>query len=162
MPVLINLRKLDKDDLHLTGEVPVDELDMAPMDELIHATKPLEYEVEAQKLEGGILVTGDLRLDLKCECARCLKEFGYRLEVRDWACHLALEGEEKVDVSNDCVDLTPYMREDILLGLPQHPLCKPECSGLPKKAAAKAKKTNGAGPSRETGSAWAELNKLKL
>src|SRR5579871_5086783 len=102
MAVLINLRQLEKDDMHLTGEVPVDELDMASVDELIHATKALEYDLEAQKMEGGIL-----RLDLKCECARCLKEFEYRLELRDWACHLALEGEEKVEVSNDCVDLTP-------------------------------------------------------
>jgi uncharacterized protein len=162
MPVLINLRQLEKDDVHLTGEVPAGELDVTNIDELIHAPKPLEYDLEAQNMESGILVTGDLRLDLKCECARCLKEFDYRLEVKDWACHLPLEGEEKVEVSNDCVDLTPYMREDILLGLPQHPLCKPECSGLPKKAVAKTKKSNGAGSSRETGSAWAELNKLKL
>jgi len=162
MGVVINLRKLEKDDLHLTGEVPVSELDIAGVDELIQVERPLEYDLEAQKLEEGILVTGDLGLDLKCECARCLKEFVYRLELRDWACHLALEGEEKVAVSNDCVDLTPYMREDILLGLPQHPLCEPECGGLPKKAIGKTKKANSAGRAGETGSAWAELNKLKF
>jgi uncharacterized protein len=162
MSVLINLRRLEKGDLHLQGEVPVAELDMAGVDELIHAQKPLEYDLEAQKMEAGILVTGDLRLDLKCECARCLKEFEYRLELRQWACHLPLEGEEKAVISNDCVDLTPYMREDILLGLPQHPLCKPECGGLPKKAIGKTKKKNGVGQSRENGSAWAELNKLKF
>ncbi len=162
MAVLINLRRLDKDDLHLQGEVPAGELDMASVDELVHAEKPLEYDLEAQKMEGGILVTGSLRMDLKCECARCLKEFEHRLELEHWACHLPLEGEEKAVISNDCVDLTPYMREDILLELPQHPLCKPECGGLPKKAIGKTKKTNGVRPTRESGSAWAELNKLKF
>jgi len=162
MGVMINLRLLDKDDLELIGEVPVSELDIDGMDELVHAAKGLEYELEAQKLEDGILVTGTLRLDLRCECARCLKEFDYRLELTDWACHLELEGEEKAVVSNDCVDLTPYMREDIVLALPQHPLCKPECGGLPKKAIGKTKKTNGLGEARESGSAWAELNKLKF
>lgn len=162
MAVLINLRHLEKDDVHLSGEVPAAELDMAGVDELIHADEPLRYDLEAQKMENGILVTGDLEMELRCECARCLKEFNYRLELRDWACHLPLEGEEKAVVSNDCVDLTPYIREDILLGLPQHPLCKPECGGLPKKATGKSKKANGAGQSRENGSAWAELNKLKF
>jgi uncharacterized protein len=162
MSVLINLRQLEKDDVELSGEVPVSELDIEGMDELVHGEKPLAYELEAQKLDGGILVTGMLRLDLRCECARCLKEFDYRLELRNWACHLPLEGEEKAVISNDCVDLTPYIREDIVLELPQHPLCKPECGGLPKKAIGKTKKTNGLGEARESGSAWAELNKLKF
>ena len=49
------------------------------------------------------------------------------------------EGEDRVAVDNDCVDLTPYLREDILLEFPQHPLCKPECRGLKKTSTGKAK-----------------------
>jgi uncharacterized protein len=161
MALVINLRLLEKDDLHLVGEVPVSELDINGVDELIQGEKPLEYDLEAQKLESGILVTGDLWLELKCECARCLKGFVFVLELTDWACHIPLEGEEKAVISNDCVDLTPYVREDILLGFPQHPLCEPDCGGLPRKAISKAKKTNGAGATK-TESAWAELNKLKF
>jgi uncharacterized metal-binding protein YceD (DUF177 family) len=162
MSVLINLRLLEKDEVHVAGEVSGGELDIEGVDELVQMEKPLRYDLEAQKLEDGILVTGDLGVDLKCECARCLKAFVYRLELKDWACHLPLEGEEKVVISNDCVDLTPHIREDILLGFPQHPLCKPECGGLPKKAIGKAKKTNDTGRAKETGSAWTELNKLKF
>jgi uncharacterized metal-binding protein YceD (DUF177 family) len=84
------------------------------------------------------------------------------LELRNWACLLALEGEEKVSVNHDCIDLTPSVREDILLGFPQHPLCKAECAGLSKKAIGKTKKTGGAGKSKEVLPAWAELNKLKF
>ena len=36
----------------------------------------------------------------------------------------------QVAIENDCVDLTPFVREDILLEFPQHPLCKPDCGGL--------------------------------
>jgi len=60
----------------------------------------------------------------------------------------------------DCVDLTPFLREDILLTLPQHPLCKPDCRGLSQFAAGGA-----SGPTSQTNagaSAWAALNKLKL
>ncbi len=96
---------------------------------------------------------------------RCLKPFNYKLELQDWACLLALEGDEKVSVTNDCIDLTPSVREDILLGFPRHPLCSEECSGLPKKVTGKKKtdkKTGGAGQTEEKKSAWSELNKLKF
>jgi uncharacterized metal-binding protein YceD (DUF177 family) len=54
--------------------------------------------------------------------------------------------------------LTPYLREDILLALPQHPLCEPECGGLKLPARAKdPEKTAG-----NTASAWDALDKLKL
>ena len=61
---------------------------------------------------------------------------------------------------NDLVDLTPFVREDILLEFPQHPLCDRECRGLPKNEPGKAKASSGAGPTEA--SAWAELNKLKF
>jgi uncharacterized protein len=141
--------------------VPVAELDLADVDELIRVEEPLEYELEVQKLEDSILVQGNVSLDLNCECARCLKPFVYPLELPDWTCLLPMEGEEKAVVTNDCIDLTPYVREDILLGFPQHPLCKPDCVGLPKKTVGKPKQTGGAG--QKTGSsAWAALNKLKI
>ena len=65
-------------------------------------------------------------------------------------------------VVNDCVDLTPYVREDILLEFPQHPLCDPECRGLPKTSIGKSRNTSGTGKTEVGSSAWAELNKLKL
>ena len=162
MPLLISLRLLERENLELTGELPVSELDLEGVDELITLKEPLKYDLEAQTLEKSILVQGSLELDLHCECSRCLKPFIYRLELEDWAALLPLEGEEKVVVTNDSIDLTPAIREDILLGFPQHPLCKAECAGLPKKSIGKVKKTGGDGKTKQASSAWAELNKLKL
>ena len=84
------------------------------------------------------------------------------LELADWTCHLPLEGEEAVPVTNDCVDLTPYVREDILLAFPQHPLCDPDVAGLPKHGAGKPKQRRRASQTEAGSSAWAELNKLKF
>lgn len=162
MALLINLRHLEKDNVEFEGELPANQLDVEGVDELIHVREPLHYELEAQQVEHAILVQGRLEIALDCECARCLKPYKHKLEFPHWTCHLPLEGEDKVLVSNDCVDLTPYIREDILLGFPQHPLCEVDCGGLPKKAVAKSKKTGGTGQTRETSSAWAELNKLKF
>ena len=60
---------------------------------------------------------------------------------------LPLEGEEEVPVINDCVDLTPYMREDILLAFPQHPLCEPDCGGLQAQPG-QSERTSGASRSQ--------------
>jgi uncharacterized metal-binding protein YceD (DUF177 family) len=72
-----------------------------------------------------------------------------------------LDGPEKAAMKNDAVDLTPYLREDILLEFPQHPLCDADCAGLPNRLDATSEKT--AAPSQtQSASAWAELNKLKF
>jgi uncharacterized protein len=162
MALRINLRQLERHNVELEGELPAEKLDLADVDEVIHPRKPLRYKLEAQKLDNSILVQGWLEMVLDCECVRCLKPFAYKLAVRDWACHLPLEGEEKVVVTNDSIDLTPYLREDILLGFPQHPLCKAECRGLSEKATRQIKKMNGTKQAKEKPSAWAELNKLKF
>lgn len=159
--MLVNLHHVEANNLRLVGELAVKELELEQVDELIHAGQPLQYDLETQKLADAILVQGRLQITLDCECVRCLKSFKYNLELNHWARHLPLKGEDKVLVASDCVDLTPYVREDILLELPRHPLCKPECSGLLRKAT-NQKKKNGGRATEEVSSAWAELNKLKL
>jgi uncharacterized metal-binding protein YceD (DUF177 family) len=102
---------------------------------------------------------------LDCECVRCLKRFQETLRIDDWACHLPLEGEEKALMVNDCVDLTPHIREDIFLAFPQHPLCDVNCSGLktPKKTADSGPVVGGEdGAGAGERSPWSVLDKLKL
>ena len=159
MPLLINLRHLEHDDLTLKGELPIAELDLDIRDEMIRPVKPMGYDLVIQKLEDNLLVRGQLILPLVCECVRCLKAFEHNLIFSDWTCLLPLAGEEKVPIRADSVDLTPFFREDILLELPQHPLCKPECGGLKKSPPGKSKPSNA---SQTETSAWTELNKLKV
>jgi uncharacterized protein len=122
----------------------------------------LDYDLEVQKLEEGLLVQGHLHLVLECECVRCLKPFPYHVELDNWTCHLPLEGEDGVPVVNDCVDLTPHLREDILLEFPRHPLCNPECRGLPGTSIGESRNTSVTDKPDVGSPAWAELNKLKL
>jgi uncharacterized metal-binding protein YceD (DUF177 family) len=162
MPLIVNLRHLDEQSLKLKGNLPAGELDLDLRDELIRAEKPLDYDLEVQMLEQSLLLQGCLRLQLRCQCVRCLKSFDYPLKLAKWTLLLPLEGEEKAEVVNDCVDLTPYLREDILLEFPQHPLCVTDCRGLPITDSGKAKKTSGPGQNESKSSAWAELDKLKF
>ena len=160
MALLFNLRHLEEKNLHLKGEMAAADLEVAALDEMIHANRPLSYDLEVQQIDQSVLVQGSLALTLDCECVRCLKPFKLPLKLDHWACHIPLEGEDKAAVVSDCVDLTPYLREDIVLAFPQHPLCEPECSGLAPKH-----KTfePGAGSGGDVPpSPWAALDKLKL
>ena len=162
MPLLVNLRHLEADNVVLDGEMPVEELDIDTHDELLRLGPPLRYKIEVQKVEDGLLVQGELHLPLECQCARCLKAFAHPLDLAHWTRLVLLEGEEAAPVENDCIDLTPLVREDILLEFPQHPLCNSRCGGLPSEYLSKQKQLNRA-EELETGlPAWNELNKLKL
>jgi uncharacterized protein len=160
MPLIVNLRHLQEQDMMLRGELPAADLDLDPRDEMIRVVQPLRYELEVQLLEDSLLVRGRLRLMLDCQCVRCLKPFRRELELNPWTQHFPLAGEESVPMVNDCADLTPSVREDILLEFPRHPLCRPDCPGLEKMKTGKGKNTGG--QDEITPSAWAELDKLKL
>jgi uncharacterized protein len=162
MPLVVNLRHLEAHSIRLQGRLPVEELDIETHDEIIQVQHPLEHDLEVQRLEENLLVQGRLRLVLECECVRCLKPIQHCIQLERWACHLPLQGEDCVTVVNDCVDLTPYVREDILLEFPQHPLCDPGCRGLTGTSSGNAKKAAGAGKTKVGSPAWSELDKLKL
>lgn len=162
MPLIFNQRHLEEKHLQLKGELSVAELELDALDEVIHVREPLRYDLEVQEMEDSFLVQGRLTLNLDCECVRCLKPFKLVIDLPDWVCHLPLEGEDKVSVVNDCVDLTPYIREDMVLAFPQHPLCDPDCGGLAKTQNKPEKGPGAAGKPDAAPSAWSALDKLKL
>ena len=155
--LLVNLRHLEAHAAHWSGELPAAKLDFGLRDEMLRAERPLHYDLTVEKMEDALLVTGSLRMMLDCQCVRCLKAFEHRLVLENWTCHVPLAGEDKAPVNNDCVDLTPFVREDMLLEFPAHPLCKPDCAGLKKSQAPKTGDRDVA-----ASAAWAELDKLKL
>ena len=164
MALQFNVQNLERESLHLEGRLAVADLDLENVDELIHLKTPLDYDLEVEKLDNGFLVRGSLRLTLSCECSRCLKPFEEKLDLSEWACMLAVDGEEKVIINNDLIDLTPYIREDILLGFPQRPLCNVDCGGLKAGKTGKSnkvKETPGSGQD-DGPDTWSELNKLKF
>ena len=153
MSLKFNIRHIEDKDVHLEGELNAEDLHLDNNDALVVAKEPLKYDINVQKNGSDILAQGRLELPLQCECARCLKPFKYNVLLEDWAALIPLHGDEKAHVENDLVDLTPYVREDILLNFPQHPLCSEECTGLPARPEQKQSKGS---------SAWSELNKLKF
>ncbi len=158
MPVTVNLRHLEDETVQLTGEVSAEELDFVKPDEMIEATRPLEYDLEIEMSGNNLLVHGQLHFTLDCECVRCLRSFEHDIHLDPYDALIPLEGDDRAVVANDLVDLTPYLREDILLAFPQHPLCEADCNRVPELKSFSQSSTSAQGQK----SAWDELNKLKL
>jgi uncharacterized metal-binding protein YceD (DUF177 family) len=153
MSLKVNLRHLEAHEIHLKGELPVEELELGVEDEMMLAKKPLHYDLRVEALATSVLVQGTLVLSLQCQCVRCLKPFEKTIKLENWTLHLPLEGDDAVSVDNDSVDLTPYTREDMLLEFPQHPLCGPDCRGPGEN-----RRENG----QNSPAAWNELDKLNF
>ena len=162
MPILVNIHKLQDEPLSLAGEIPLEELDFVSCDEMITCSQPLRYQLEVERMGDSILARGDISLTLDCECVRCLTPFHPEIGIREWALHLELEGDEKAPIKNDCVDLTPYLREDTLLRLPQHPICRPDCNKLPPSTLKLASNDEVPGDTAGPAATWNELDNLKL
>jgi uncharacterized protein len=160
MALILNLRLLSQETLFLQGELSPAELDFGLRDDLLQIQSPVEYDLTAEMVDEAILVRGSLSAELDCVCVRCLKPFARPLDLPEITLHLPLTGEEAVTIDNDNVDLTPFLREDMILEFPQHPLCQPDCTGL-KKVNKNQAPVAGDKP-EAAASAWAELNKLKL
>jgi uncharacterized metal-binding protein YceD (DUF177 family) len=81
----------------------------------------------------------------------------YAIQVPAFAVHTELYGPETVDLS-------PFMREDILLNLPAHPRCDADgtrkCKVTAKLGEASQKDRQRRAAKREHD--WGELDKLKL
>lgn len=160
MPVLLNLTQLASGVLTFEGSLPAADLDWGGPDDLVALGGPLFYHFTVRKQGDALLLQGTLAVELACQCARCLKSFRRRLELSPWSVELALTGEDALPVIGEVVDLTPCLREDMVLSLPQHPLCEPECGGLPSPP------RSGGGQSGATSaggeSAWSALDRLKF
>ena len=160
-PLAVNIRHLVKRELRLTGEISAGDLELDGLDELVRVLGPVQYDLQVEKMDRSLLVRGRLIARLECQCVRCLKPFVSTIDLPELAIDLPLEGEEAVPKEGDFVDLTPCLREDMVLAFPQHPLCEPGCAGLNRPPAPGAEARPGQ-ESQTTSTAWAALNKLKL
>lgn len=100
---------------------------------------PVEVKVRLEKTPSQIVVRGDIATSGTFACDRCLGAFREALSSRFAVVYIHDEQEagrfppEDVRViAHDCtvIDLSPDVRELILLSIPLKLLCREECRGL--------------------------------
>ena len=147
----IHLKQIPPEGLRLEGEENclVTELKA----EGIRCAGPLRYQIDIGVAEGSLWANGTLTQPIELTCVSCLERFVHEIKVPAFALHTELNGPETVDLS-------PFMREDILLNLPAHPRCDREGGRVCKAPGAALKAVNESEAKREHD--WEALDKLKL
>jgi DUF177 domain-containing protein len=144
----VHLKQIPAQGVHLTGEedCPIQELES----EGIRCRGPLHYDIDLGVAGGGLWASGSLSQPVELRCVSCLEKFAHEIRVPGFAVHMELHGPETVD-------LTPSMREEILLNLPTHPHCDRDGDRV-----CNAKQINTVEQDTKRKSDWSALDQLKL
>ncbi len=122
-PLIVDIERLAGDGERFVGEMPAAVLELDPADELIVPVGNIRYDLFVQLMGTELLVRGSVRQLFRCTCVRC--DGGFEWESIDPSVTFSLQTDE-----TPFVDLTPELRQGIMLTLPSHPLCRTECLGL--------------------------------
>ncbi len=107
------------------------------------ALTDVKGNVNVWEQDGMIIVEGNLRVDLRLTCSRCLSHFRYPitqhfrsvyspfyetceqedLELKPYDMDVSIYNGEELDLDN-------VLYEQVFLGIPAQALCSPECKGL--------------------------------
>ena len=148
----IHLKQIPAEGLHLEGEE--DCLIKGFESEGVRCAGPMKYSIDVGVAEGALWANGVLDQPVELTCVGCLEKFVHEIRVPAFALHTELRGPETVDLS-------PFMREDILLNLPAHPRCDREGGRVCKVTTPKKAETAQERAAKREHD-WGALDKLKL
>ncbi|MDH7485958.1 MAG: DUF177 domain-containing protein [Anaerolineae bacterium] len=137
-----NVAQLLKEPVGSTRQYDI-EADIATLDEEISPLGPLTGHVRFLRTDAGILVQGRVQAKVSLQCSRCLAPLVVPLEVEleeEYRPRVPLgsvgkRSDEDEDPAlfideHQILDLGEVVRQELLLALPIHPLCRPDCAGL--------------------------------
>jgi uncharacterized metal-binding protein YceD (DUF177 family) len=149
----VHLKQIPPEGLHLEGEedCPLSELEA----EEIRCAGTLHYKLDLGVSDGALWANGSLAQCVEINCVACLEKFVYEIKVPAFAIHMELHGPEMIN-------LTPLVREELLLNMPPYPHC--DRDGGRKCKAAKISETDLAQEQRAAKREhdWGELDRLKM
>ncbi len=131
-PFLINIGFIVHQTVGFSREFPFDypSVFLPPDTELVNLTGNARVTRTAQ----GLLVQVQMEANTPVECARCLTEFSQHLQT-DFTELYAFNANSITELGlilpeNGKIDLSPIIRDEMLLAIPINPVCKPDCKGL--------------------------------
>jgi uncharacterized protein len=132
----LDLRELERQPRSWTARLPVEAALWA--DTELVPDGPGVVELQARTTGSrGVHVTGKLEVPVRLACRRCLKPLPRTVEVALDLLYDRGVGEQEadaqvypLDAEASTLDLTPALREQLLLAVPGYPLCREDCAGL--------------------------------
>jgi uncharacterized metal-binding protein YceD (DUF177 family) len=151
----VHLNQIPPEGLQLEGEEDCPLADLES--EGIRCAGPMRYKIDIGISGHELWANGSISQPVEVTCVSCLEKFVYDVRVPAFAVMRELHGPE-------VVDLTPAMREDILLNLTAHPRCDSQ-GGRECKGAASQRDTSGEDRQQRAAKRehdWGALDKLDL
>lgn len=117
---------------------------------------------------GGVQVDGELDVTIRLACRRCLEENAVDFAVPfNFILEPGLEpGAEDEGVfplrpDHERVDLAPMVREELLLAVPEFPVCREDCRGLCPRCGTDLNQSKCECLSTDADPRWEALRKLR-
>ena len=121
--LIVDVARLDEGGESFSGETAAGVLELGA-NTVCSPVGGIVYQIHVEQIGGELLARGRVSHRFQCTCSRCAEVFALDVvEPAFFADYPVAEGVE-------FVDLTPEMREAIILALPGYPVCREECKGL--------------------------------
>jgi uncharacterized protein len=138
-----NVAQLLKEPTGSTRKYDIQE-ELDDLDPEIVIQAPITGKVKFTKIPQGILVNGEMETVIEVSCGRCLEPFDVQTDIEieeQFRPLLDIMTGARLPIGDDDdsatvidernhLDLTEVVRQDLLLALPNHPLCREDCKGL--------------------------------
>ena len=156
VPVMELLRRPGS---HRTLSVQVDFDGLSTSDAEVRG--PVDIQIRLESVVGGLEATGALSASWQGSCRRCLEPVGQTLQqdLREMFSHAPID-DETYPIHEGEVDLTPTVRDCLVLALPIAPLCSEDCTG-PAPDAYPMNQPEVAEEERPKDPRWAALDALR-
>jgi uncharacterized protein len=119
--VKIIINQVPAEGLFLKQEISPAQLDLDTA--LIKLRSPVKLAARISRITNALTVDLNINAVIFADCSRCLSEF-------DWVFSKDIQLSFALDNSDIFIDLTPNIREEIILDYPIKPLCSLSCKGL--------------------------------
>jgi len=105
---------------------------------IVPAESEVDLELLLEAVVDGVLVTGEVFLEVLAECSRCLDPVKYEIDAQVTDLYVyedkEITSDEEADeirkMQGDLIDLEPALIDAVVLELPIRPLCNDDCLGL--------------------------------
>ncbi len=121
--MIIKIARIHPDGMALEGEEPTSIL-MLEKERFIRTDGPILFSGRVEYVSNELIVQGSVSTTLEMQCSRCAQFFS--TTIADSSFLRAYDVPEE----QESVDITPDLREAILLNLPSFAVCRPECAGI--------------------------------
>lgn len=153
--MIVSLAELGQGEAALSGEEPGSILEMEN-EERLRVDGPVRYELRASQAGKELVVRGSVSCAISFACVRCGDFF--TADVTDSSFLRAFETTEGMEF----VDLTPDIRESMILAFPLNPVCDASCKGICAHCGTNLNRGSCSCSVSWDDSRWNSLNELRL